>query len=253
MCIRDSPDAVDFTLLNQLINEGKMTLNEAIVLLTRERALLIDDVSNTFNQGASVNSSFISRAGAEFLDHLREIKDDSQLHENSSLGSERFDDKQRSRSMTPNRVSLVRLINRLSWRLGLKNTLEIKEEDELAAVEDKKKEILEKQLKADMIRKNAEVLKQDFINKDKQRMYEVRERNAERITKQKESFIKRLDSADQRYEAQLNNKRKRAKDETTKAQEIAFITMLENQNKNCLLYTSPSPRDGLLSRMPSSA
>ena len=26
-----------------------------------------------------------------------------------------------------------------------------------------------------------------------------------------------------------------------------------NQNNNCLLYTSPSPRDGLLSRMPSSA
>ena len=25
------------------------------------------------------------------------------------------------------------------------------------------------------------------------------------------------------------------------------------QNSNCLLYTSPSPRDGLLSRMPSSA
>ena len=27
----------------------------------------------------------------------------------------------------------------------------------------------------------------------------------------------------------------------------------EDQLKNCLLYTSPSPRDGLLSRMPSSA
>ena len=26
-----------------------------------------------------------------------------------------------------------------------------------------------------------------------------------------------------------------------------------NENKTCLLYTSPSPRDGLLSRMPSSA
>ena len=26
-----------------------------------------------------------------------------------------------------------------------------------------------------------------------------------------------------------------------------------NENKICLLYTSPSPRDGLLSRMPSSA
>ena len=27
----------------------------------------------------------------------------------------------------------------------------------------------------------------------------------------------------------------------------------EFNNNNCLLYTSPSPRDGLLSRMPSSA
>ena len=30
-------------------------------------------------------------------------------------------------------------------------------------------------------------------------------------------------------------------------------TMLEDLYKTCLLYTSPSPRDGLLSRMPSSA
>ena len=28
---------------------------------------------------------------------------------------------------------------------------------------------------------------------------------------------------------------------------------LLGEGKNCLLYTSPSPRDGLLSRMPSSA
>ena len=31
------------------------------------------------------------------------------------------------------------------------------------------------------------------------------------------------------------------------------IKITENQNEICLLYTSPSPRDGLLSRMPSSA
>ena len=29
--------------------------------------------------------------------------------------------------------------------------------------------------------------------------------------------------------------------------------LAQNEDKNCLLYTSPSPRDGLLSRMPSSA
>ena len=32
-----------------------------------------------------------------------------------------------------------------------------------------------------------------------------------------------------------------------------FYTGVEAQYKICLLYTSPSPRDGLLSRMPSSA
>ena len=29
--------------------------------------------------------------------------------------------------------------------------------------------------------------------------------------------------------------------------------LIKDDSKNCLLYTSPSPRDGLLSRMPSSA
>ena len=32
-----------------------------------------------------------------------------------------------------------------------------------------------------------------------------------------------------------------------------YIQILEGETKDCLLYTSPSPRDGLLSRMPSSA
>ena len=31
------------------------------------------------------------------------------------------------------------------------------------------------------------------------------------------------------------------------------VVMLKEFAKDCLLYTSPSPRDGLLSRMPSSA
>ena len=38
--------------------------------------------------------------------------------------------------------------------------------------------------------------------------------------------------------------------------EVSYNTFLDPANANdprCLLYTSPSPRDGLLSRMPSSA
>ena len=34
---------------------------------------------------------------------------------------------------------------------------------------------------------------------------------------------------------------------------IIFETPEEHNSEGCLLYTSPSPRDGLLSRMPSSA
>ena len=44
------------------------------------------------------------------------------------------------------------------------------------------------------------------------------------------------------------------------AEELQVVSMLVKQRRdsidqftNCLLYTSPSPRDGLLSRMPSSA
>ena len=37
---------------------------------------------------------------------------------------------------------------------------------------------------------------------------------------------------------------------TTCSERILYYT---GKSHNCLLYTSPSPRDGLLSRMPSSA
>ena len=38
-----------------------------------------------------------------------------------------------------------------------------------------------------------------------------------------------------------------------KTREKAILARGEKSNYICLLYTSPSPRDGLLSRMPSSA
>ena len=45
------------------------------------------------------------------------------------------------------------------------------------------------------------------------------------------------------------NKRKKAGTSRTKKKS----TITKKAYKTCLLYTSPSPRDGLLSRMPSSA
>ena len=34
---------------------------------------------------------------------------------------------------------------------------------------------------------------------------------------------------------------------------VDSVVRVERHSESCLLYTSPSPRDGLLSRMPSSA
>ena len=45
----------------------------------------------------------------------------------------------------------------------------------------------------------------------------------------------------------------KGKDPTDYIENNQINTSISSQEKVCLLYTSPSPRDGLLSRMPSSA
>lgn len=123
----EEPDNVDFTLLTQLINEKKMTFDEAIVLLIRERALLLDDPLTILqcNSQISHNNSFISKYSSEFLDALKEFKDDSNFIENNNnQGSpiEGFEHK-RSRSTTPSRISLARLMNKVKLfsKFGQKN------------------------------------------------------------------------------------------------------------------------------------
>ena len=39
----------------------------------------------------------------------------------------------------------------------------------------------------------------------------------------------------------------------TELSDLGEFALIDYLTKTCLLYTSPSPRDGLLSRMPSSA
>ena len=60
--------------------------------------------------------------------------------------------------------------------------------------------------------------------------------------------------------AACENAQKTGADVAIKAAQTAYAAVADqakqyvpDQTKDCLLYTSPSPRDGLLSRMPSSA
>ena len=59
--------------------------------------------------------------------------------------------------------------------------------------------------------------------------------------------IRRRSSLNRMYEKQSLALKKKLVEERKKAYDAA------SRKEGCLLYTSPSPRDGLLSRMPSSA
>ena len=51
----------------------------------------------------------------------------------------------------------------------------------------------------------------------------------------------------------LNRPEKKNAINDVMSNEIIYALNFAKQSNHCLLYTSPSPRDGLLSRMPSSA
>lgn len=114
----EEPENVDFTLLTQLVNEKKMTFDEAIVLIIRERALLIDDplISIQGTSQVSNNNSFISKYSSEFFDALKEFKDDSNIMDiNGNNRGGHFEnlENKRSRSTTPSRISLARLMSKV--------------------------------------------------------------------------------------------------------------------------------------------
>ena len=53
-------------------------------------------------------------------------------------------------------------------------------------------------------------------------------------------------------QSEINHRTKQKEDEVNLTQKEIWLKKYSHNN-TCLLYTSPSPRDGLLSRMPSSA
>ena len=106
----------------------------------------------------------------------------------------------RSRSQTPGRVSLVKLINRLNWKLQDKK----KDPDEGYtsedyAAEDYKNKLTQKQLKAETRRKELEALKQDSLQKEFNKINEAREKRekeAKEHSKKLEAFSKKLGDAE---------------------------------------------------------
>ena len=73
------------------------------------------------------------------------------------------------------------------------------------------------------------------------------------MAKSQNAFIKNEKEkrrAKKKQEKQLKKEERKANPQSS---ELEDMMVFVDENGNCLLYTSPSPRDGLLSRMPSSA
>jgi hypothetical protein len=192
------------------------------VLLIRERALLLDEQT-------SVNR--------DDCDSLAELKDDFEF---SDTTSSHQDGSKRSRSMTPNRVSLVRLIRRINrkWRALQKGAdKEIKEEDDDESMPggDSQRDLDAKQMHAQARRELLEGVKSEFVKKDLRRRQDVLEKAKEKASRMKEAYLKKQDDAEERHHARIQMIKSRARDETTKAAEIAFIMMLEKNQKKVTL------------------
>lgn len=201
-------------------------VQEAIVLLVRERALLIDDNAlNFLSNSAGMNSdnlSFTSKINQDFsiefqkyspenprifnsLRDPKETKDSKDSKEDSLIPpfpivEEDPDLLRRSRSQTPGRVSLVKLINRLNWKLqDKKKDVDEGYASEEYTAEEHKNRLTQKQLKAETKRKELEALKQDSLQKEFNKISEARE-NKEKLAKEQskklEAFSKKLSEAE---------------------------------------------------------
>ena len=69
----------------------------------------------------------------------------------------------------------------------------------------------------------------------------------------KKYFKNKMTLAPTGVQTKTSNESDRSDVAASETEDLTQKTIMEVKLKCCLLYTSPSPRDGLLSRMPSSA
>ena len=103
------------------------------------------------------------------------------FEEEKTITSEVWSDTHRARSFTPNRVSMQHLLSRLNWKIKLnQQTKKITNE-----------EIKEKAQKAELVKQSVQIVKQNFLHRDKERGQKARERLAHKKLAQKEKDKRR--------------------------------------------------------------
>lgn len=103
-----------------------------------------------------------------------------------------MDSARRSRSVTPGRISLAKLANRISWKLASRYQ---DSEDEESQIERIRSKVEQKQARAESNRKESETLRKDYIQREREKQLEARERIEEKKVRSSQKYIRRLDEA----------------------------------------------------------
>ena len=136
-----------------------------------------------------------------------------------------------------------------AWNQSVRTTQSTR--DRLALTEN---EVL--QLHEDLEAREIEIQEKEAEKQINLRQIDNLEKQAEAITAEKDAHIadllRQLEVA-RAAPGQVNSQQQTKPEGETRPPPAPMISQPHHQPRNCLLYTSPSPRDGLLSRMPSSA
>lgn len=201
--IFDEEGMIEFQLLTELMNEGKYSFYEAVVLLIRERASLMANTSSSKQE----KSSFRKNSDEPFVED-RPIS-------------------------TP--LNVKRLFNRIHRKLLFEKSEASKEET--PNHEQMVQKYNEKLQKAEDRRMKLNEMRSEAITKTIHRVEEVKLKQSEQINKKQETIDKKEHDYYQRKLVKLAVLKKKAKDNKMKASEIAFLQLLEKNAKKRNLDT----------------
>eukprot|EP01016_Furgasonia_blochmanni_P023338 TRINITY_DN2520_c0_g1_i1.p1 TRINITY_DN2520_c0_g1~~TRINITY_DN2520_c0_g1_i1.p1 ORF type:complete len:258 (-),score=71.51 TRINITY_DN2520_c0_g1_i1:48-821(-) len=210
------------------------------------------------------------------LEDARRTIDDPQKRHNEHFV------KQLHKFLEEKRASKLKIVKEVNATHGLAQARANKKKERDAIIEEERKSSqtskmgstqspMTKNLSSSLIEKEKKVLEKLKKRQEQEmkklidyetKMEELRIKNEEKLMKEKERERKLQIEAErkkreadeiQRLEDLERKKREDEEAALLKQKEQEVLVQERERLKSCLLYTSPSPRDGLLSRMPSSA
>ena len=205
-------DEIEFKMLNEMVTNGKMSFFEAIVLIVRERAMMIDQ--------NNLGNSLVVGAGTH-----------------SNIGSADFNDintdRSRSQSVGQNANNIVN-VSELIKRINLKGRYLNKQQSSVIneiSDETKKKELELKQKRAMELREEMKSKKIEKLLKKEEKLESIKKKREETGKGKIEEFIQKIETGIKRRTNYIDERIRKARELNSKARETIFLSILDKDLK----------------------